>query len=232
MNPIDISDYIKCGMCNLGIGNSIRLQCEHVICEPCLEAMINYKFSDNLTVVTLDKKAMFKLPDVDQPAFQYMTFGTEETDGIIECTECQVKYSVLSPIYRDSGIPKRIESIVTFKTDDKLVTYHICTPIDAVHLLNGKQQKMILERFDYNIERDLMTHLLSNEQPEILALQRLKEVYHGIIINEQAFIIIDTEECPVCDSTVEHKYSCKHATINDFCNFLQATTRESTCEST
>jgi len=49
MNPIDISDYIKCGMCNLGIGNSIRLQCEHVICEPCLEAMINYKFSDNLT---------------------------------------------------------------------------------------------------------------------------------------------------------------------------------------
>lgn len=138
------------------------LQCGHFIHSKCINKKILEKFGDSMDTVIIDKSKIWT--DIDtNSGYNQMYFGTENTDGIIECDECNASYSILSPIYREFKIPKLIEKIILFESDGKILSYHICTTLDMIHLSNSKIQHKILKKFDIYNESTYMNKVYDTD---------------------------------------------------------------------
>lgn len=140
------------------------------------------------------------LVNMDRKEYLEMHFGTDKCNGIIVCPMCDVKYSVLSPIYRHFGIPKRIETTIEFEQNGVKLYYYLCTYVDLIHLCNGKEQKELLTDFDYNDE-DTLIHLLS--KPKFKKINEQKSKYYMLF-----------------DGSISDDESKPHMSMEDLFNYI------------
>jgi uncharacterized protein (UPF0212 family) len=252
MNPfveIDFKDKVcvECGNKFDKNETGVHLQCECSIHSKCIKKICENKFGEEMNLWTIDKRNLFnvleKLEEKDffidldnanifkrtnKDSYNIMCLGTEETDGVIKCPKCNLEYSILSPIYRDFGIPKVILSIIFFKDNDKekLLSYHICTNIDTIHLLSYPKQKNILNIFKYD-EENKWNYLLNKKlHLEIKNLGSGYYHYHAVIVKETNFVFFNNVECPVCCKKLNDDLKYRHSTINDFMIHLQKTKKD------
>lgn len=246
MNPfveivLDNKMCVECGD-NFNDDNmGVFLQCECSIHSKCIKILCEKKFGDEMNICSIDKRKLFDILEqnntfvdsdnsriynrTDNDSYQIMCFGTYETDGIIKCPKCNLEYSVLSSIYRDFGIPKLIQLIVLFINNEhnKLLSYHMCTNIDSIHLLSYPKQKNILKTFKY-VEENLWDELLNEKSNyEIANISSSHYYYHAVIVDENNFVIFKDVKCPACDSNLDNISTYKHATIDDYMTYLKKT---------
>jgi hypothetical protein len=209
----------KCGFLTRKRGGGKRLQCEHSICSICLADTIREKFGNEMHIGQLDKRLLFDLEEKEKCAFQNMVLGTNETNGIIRCHKCRMQYSILSPIYREFGVPKRIESIIMFIDPDGIdLQYHCCTLVDLIHLMPNNKQKELLVDFDYMNEDSLQ---FGDNAMVKTILSKPNVTYHAIINNNSGkTILVDEETCIACNPL--HADKCKHASIFQFNESINA----------
>jgi hypothetical protein len=214
--PILTYESVKCCKCEFLTGKrggGKRLQCNHSICTICLSDMIREKFGNEMHIAQLDKRLLYDLSEKSECAYQTMVLGTDETSGIIECPKCDQKYSILSPIFREFGVPKRIESTIMFKDSDGYdLQYHCCTYADLIHLLPDEKQYELLSNFDYTKEDSLD---FGNNSIVKTILSKPDITYHAILNSKSGKIILVNEEtCIACNPL--HAKDCKHASIFQF----------------
>jgi len=97
---------ITCSYCNTKSNDTgVLLQCGHSLHSKCLEKIFMREFGDELFFVSFDKSKIWNF--LENKKYGTLMLGTAETTGIIHCPECRNNYSVLSPIYREFGVPKK-----------------------------------------------------------------------------------------------------------------------------
>jgi len=196
--------------------SKINLQCGHVLCFECVKTNIEKTFGKEMCIVKLDKRKIYNFEGCDQikkDAYFTMNLSTEETSGLIDCFHCNVKYSILSPIYRDFGFPKRVDSAIVFKEEEQVLFYYLSTAIDIVHLLRKEKQIEILQNFNYENENKLLKNLISKNNPEIYELKSQKDFYVAVQTDDVLFTLIEF------DKFEKEKYTVY--TLTDFSRYLQ-----------
>lgn len=198
--PFIFSDELEkiCSYCNdeLTIDNRGKiLQCNHCLHNDCIQKMIVEKFGDELGVVTADKS---KIPDFEivSKIQNIMMLGTKDTSGIICCPTCDEAYSIFSPIFREFGIPKKIDSIVYFLYKDEIIFHHLCTNIDVIHLLNYADQKKILSEFEYEKEECEEYQNIIKNSYQVREISGF--VNHAIINHNNNFRVVSKDKCESC----------------------------------
>lgn len=202
----------KCERYTGECGGGVRLQCEHAVCSDCLSGIITSTIGTNLEVGIFDRQTFCGLENRTKSAFQKTYFGTSNCPGIISCPKCDVQYSILSPIYREYGIPKRIEAVIAFKNDQGLDYFlHCCSRIDLTNLLPRSLQTQMLGEFQYSNELEMT---FDNE-----LVKKIKHVpgitYHMIVDSDNKIDLVDSLECKACDTS---QY--KHLSIYQFYGLL------------
>lgn len=206
-------------------GSGVYLQCGHTVCHGCIHNIIRNTFGEEMCTATIDKRNIYNFNDentIEKDNYFIMKFSTEETSGIIKCPDCNTCYSILSPIYRDFGYPKRIETAIAFKHKDQVLFYYICTAIDAVHLLRKDKQIKILENFDYTKENELLENLTSKDNPEIYELTSQSDYYIAVKTKNSLFTLIEFDEYDDArkSNDKEEKNKYEPCTIEDFVSYL------------
>lgn len=197
-----------CCFCKEQIFNEGKyLQCGHYIHNECLNKKIKIKFDDTMNLIVINKNYIWN--DLDEnEEHNKMYFGSKECDGIIECDTCNTSYSILSPIYRKFGIPKRIEKIILFKNKNKIISYYICTILDMIHLINPNLQHDLLKNFDFNEEEkhnDLAYDAELEKENEIIF-----KSFHNKELNKISF--------QECEFNKPKNKNCM--SLDDYVNFL------------
>jgi hypothetical protein len=238
MNIIEkYNDFVLCekNICSycyeLSNEPGVVLQCGHTLHHKCINKMIFDKFGNDLYVIEINKENIYQnLEKNEIYNFNKMTFGTRKSNGILDCPhkECQEIYSILSPIFKDFNIPKRIDNIVLleYENDDgkkEKVMHHLCTNIDLIHMLSRDHQIKLLINFDYARENNCFDGMNSHEIVQICLLENSDDfIFHGVMFND-TFVIFPKSKCPACfpESNVDEKNIIyKHASIDDFIVFI------------
>jgi len=196
--------------------NVIHLQCGHELCFECLKTNIEKTFGEEMYIVKFDKRKIYNFDEgnqIEKDAYFTMNLSTEETSGLIDCSHCNTKYSILSPIYRDFGFPKRVDSAIVFKEEEQVLFYYLSTAIDIVHLLKKEKQIEILKNFNYENENKLLKNLISIDNPEIYELKSQKDFYVAVQTDNALFTLIEF------DKFKKEKYTV--CTLTDFSRYLQ-----------
>jgi hypothetical protein len=213
-----------CSYCNeLSNKSCVVLQCGHALHHECINKMISEKFGDELYIIKINKENIYpSLKKNEEYNYNIMRFGTKKSNGILDCPHngCTEIYSVLSPIFKDFSIPKRIDNLIIFDAvndDEKKekVMYHLCTNIDLIHLLPRKYQIMLLNKFDYLDEDKCFDCMNPSEISQICLLEDNKDfLFHGVMFND-TFVIFPESKCPACfsESIDEENIIYKHASI-------------------
>lgn len=206
----------KCCNCKKRLKtNEIYLQCGHRIHTKCINKKMLKKFGKEMNLVILNKHDIWH--DLDENcAHNKMYFGTRDSDGIIECNICNTPYSILSPIYREFGIPKKIEKIILLNTDNGVVSYHICTAVDLLHLSNPELQHMILKNFDYHEESNYVSDVYDTE------LEKKEEFIFRSYLNKEKNKI-SYQECEVGEANDKDK---EYLSLDSFVDYLSEYTPE------
>lgn len=180
----------NCGVNNEKITKSL-LTCNHAICHDCIDNIMRCNFGDELAVITIDKKRMFD-PTCNKE-YSKMVFGTKDTTGIIQCPKCKESYSILHATFREHGLPMKINGIVEFEYNNNIITHHLCTSLDLIHLMNKEKQAELLNNYDKNnnVEFD---HL---DIPEIKNYDPLCSHYHVVNTNN-GYELQKRDECKAC----------------------------------
>jgi hypothetical protein len=158
-----------------------------------------------------------------------MWFGTKESSGIIHCPECNIAYSLLSPIYKKFGVPKKINQIVVFDYEPDCIMFHLCSNIDYIHLLKQKDQIEMLEKFSYENEDNCFDNYNTKEDQQISLFEQYDDlIFHAVLIDNYAISYFPISVCPACECEKNNgndefydKHITKHASLNDyiiFCN--------------
>ena len=209
-------DCDNCVLLNCKNEEKIHLQCGHVLCCECVSNIIKKTFGEEMCIVRLDKRKIYNFEgceQVEKDAYFTMIFSTEETSGVINCSHCNTSYSILSPIYRDFGFPKRVDTAVVFKNEENVLFYYLSTAIDVVHLLRKEKQIEILQNFNYENENKLLKNLISKNNPEIYELKSQKDFYVAVQTDDVLFTLIEF------DKFEKEKYTVY--TLTDFSRYLQ-----------
>ena len=203
------------------------MECQHILHFECSKKIFLEEFGDEVFIVTLDKSKLL-YPSLIGQKHVVMKYGTKETSGIIHCPECNEKYSVLSPIYRNFGIPKKISKIVLFAYNDEVIMYHLCTNIDVVHLLQREYQDKILNDFSYFEEDECFyKHKIDTKNNvQICMLEKFDDfIFHAVLVNG-VFVVFPESSCPACDCEknpikyLEDPFEYKHASVMEYLNFI------------
>lgn len=228
--PFVVCKKKSCSYCKENIKDdeeAIILQCEHILHFECSAKMMFEKFGDEVYFVSLDKQKIFDV--LESEKYNTMWFGTKETSGIIHCPECNVAYSILSPIYKKFGVPKKIIKIVVFDYEPDCIMFHLCTNIDFIHLLKQKEQIELLQNFSYENEEKCFDNYNTKEDQQIGLFEQYDDlIYHAVLIDNLIISYFPTSVCPVCkniknntDDILNNDHIMKHASLNDytiFCN--------------
>lgn len=215
---------------------SVHLECDHQLHFKCLSNIILEKFGEYIDVAKLDKSNIIK--SLKSNEVNTMTLGTENFDGIISCPECYIDYSILSPIYKKFGFPKKVYKVIKFfEEDQSVLTHNISTNIDIIHLLPLKAQEKLLRYFDYTKESTYITSkfmLKYSNINDIFSENNKDKINFHAVINTNFSEIKQLEyypenECPVCvqnissDSDTIDTDDCNivyHCSIEQFINIL------------
>jgi len=169
------------------------LQCMHCLHFECSEEIISEKFGEDVCLVTIDKSKIWNF--LNNKKYGKMHFGTKETSGIIHCPECNKAYSILSPIYKEFGIPKEIYKTIVFDHDKEPVIYHMCTNIDCVNLLKPNLQKNILQNFDYFKEDICFDDVDIENDQQICLLKKYDDlIFHAVLIDNLTLTYFPTSK--------------------------------------
>ena len=196
-----------------GISN-VRLQCGHSLCKMCLQTCVQETYGDDTEVISVDKRKIyhFDLDDSDKTAYYTMMFS--RTSKTLKCPFCDCRYSLTSPIYRDFGIPKRVDTQIIFSNGSEKVTYNVSTLLDVVHLLSARKQFKILNKINYYNEELYVSNIINPENDEIYELKKQKPIYVAIKTSDKLFKLMDNEDYnesyEMCDLRDFYEYLLGH----------------------
>lgn len=186
----------SCGNKNKNITKAL-LTCNHAICHNCIDKDLRQLFGDNLEIVSIDKKQMFD--NSCDKEYRKMILGTENTSGILPCPKCNESYSILHATFREYGLPMKIKAIVEFEHENKIITHHLCTSLDLIHLLHRDKQAHHLSIYEYN-GIDQFDH---TDIDEIKNYDSSISKYHVVKVND-SYELQNSETCSACLGTHEH----------------------------
>lgn len=198
---MSVSKYpnTKCHCCktkNKKVSKAL-LTCNHVICHNCIDNILYRNFGDNLAIVSIDKKRLFD--ESCDKEYRKMVLGTKDTSGIIQCPKCNDSYSILCATFREYGLPMKIIGIVEFEHHGDLITYHLCTSLDLIHMMNMEKQMELLGKYDYNST----DHFNHTEIPEIKNYDIHHSHYH-VVNTDSGYEIQNKDECEACKGNATH----------------------------
>lgn len=221
----------KCRVCkstSQEISPKIFLQCNHNIHTKCLNEVICKTQGEFMNIFTIDKEEIFDELDKNK-SHQKMCLTTENISGVIKCPhkDCEELYSILSPIYREYGFPKRIDLMIQFMHYDEKLWFYGCTNIDLIHLTKGSTQRKMLKEFDYVAESDIIFDM--EQEPQLSMISRENFTYHAVIkkniSSEIELQIYPSNICIVC--MVHNMLQCEekentytHCTISEYIDWI------------
>lgn len=186
----------NCGKKNKKVTKAL-LTCNHAICHNCIDNIMRHNFGNELAIVSIDKKRIFD-PTCDKE-YSKMILGTKDTSGIIQCPKCKESYSIIHALFREHGLPMKINGIVEFEHEENIITHHLCTSLDLIHLMNREKQTELLDNFDYD-GTDHFDHLAI---PEIKNYDVTCSHYH-VVNTENSYEIQNRDTCEACAGNGTH----------------------------
>lgn len=173
------------------------LTCNHPICHNCIDNILRQKFGDDLSIISIDKRRLYD-EQCDKECGK-MVLGTDESDGIIYCPKCNDSYSIFCAIFRDHGIPLKINGIVEFEHEGKIIKHHLCTTLDLIHLMPKDTQATYLSNYDYKGVDEFDPKNIK----EISNYDVNCGEYH-VIKDSKSYMICDKSKCEACKGNGEH----------------------------
>lgn len=173
------------------------LTCNHAVCHNCIDNILRHKFGDDLSIVQIDKKRLFD--EQCDKEYSKMVLGTDDSDGIISCPKCNDSYSIFTAIFREFGVPLKINGIVEFEHEGKTIKHHLCTTLDLIHLMPKDLQAEHLSNYDYKGVDQFDT----KEIKEISNYDVNCSIYH-VIKDRESYSICDKTVCEACRGNGQH----------------------------
>ena len=209
------SEELSCSYCEMPTTEHWKqLQCGHVVHNKCIVQMIRDTHGgDHVDCAMIYKDKLFNI-NIDEN-YMSMCMGISPTQGIIKCPACNVSYSVLTPIYRDLGIPKKIDGVAVFVDDN--FYHHLCTTIDLIHYINKEVQKDMLTMFSYESENSFRDRITDHFLCDIVA----QKEYENHAVNIGGFVaIMSKSKCLACKHA-ETNPIIKHGTVQEMIESLR-----------
>ena len=217
---LDDREY-ECCYCKKSTGKHIiMLQCNHTIHDNCLNLHIIDTIGEFIEFVSLDKSILIN--GIESNTSTIMCLSSQTQNNIIKCPNCNELYSIMSPIYKNFGIPKKIDAVVVFfgiddYDDTEMYYHHLCTYIDTCHYFHKYIQKNIFNKFEYENEHELITPYFSNKKNLLLKLYEFNEFENHCVFTDGIITIEPASDCGGCDKTSK---TSRHASSYEYCNFV------------